>query len=627
MNNFNDEEKRTDGLSSGNDAENKAKDISAEEKGSVSDFYSEEYERKMSGNAERNRYEGNSAGVGNDSANRRNDGGNANDNPYGEAYNNPYGGAYNNPYGGRNNNYNNGYRGTYYTNPENLGRGKAVYDRTQAESVKKRERSKIITGIVFALLIFLAFVIGMSCSGSMNRSSMYNEIMDKIRNNYLFEYDEEKLDYYAGLGISTQLDAYSRILDPYEFYELINATDSEMFGFGYSLSADNKWTVTTVLTDSPMDYAVSADGTTVGLMEGDELVSVNNTSVSGKTKEELISLLDTDKITRLVINRNGRTITFNDIVRRLVRARYVEYFFVGQNGEISTNMKYYFEENGVVYTDMDNGQGNVNIYPDKITDPECYPHYRKYELEILKNADNVGYIKLDQFSYTEEEMVSMKTTDFDAAMNAFRQAYGGKGKLILDLRGNPGGYNNYCLSVASYLTYNGNSGENLRIYRMVDKNGNEVSGTQTSIRTKYDQYFDVNAEGEQIVVLTSGGSASASEMLTGAVLTYGTAIQVGRQTYGKGISQTVEPIKYVNIEVDGQRVRSAYAFYYTFAYFYTPDVKGSTSKYNNYCNQSDRNGDGVIGEGEKAMGFEPEVENLADGLYDCLARAVQLLGR
>ena len=69
------------------------------------------------------------------------------------------------------------------------------------------------------------------------------------------------------------------------------------------------------------------------------------------------------------------------------------------------------------------------------------------------------------------------------------------------------------------------------------------------------------------------GSASASELLLGALLDYKTAVQMGTNTYGKGIAQTVEElnIRGSYIDVDGKVQTDGYwAVYYTFASYYSP---------------------------------------------------------
>ena len=57
----------------------------------------------------------------------------------------------------------------------------------------------------------------------------------------------------------------------------------------------------------------------------------------------------------------------------------------------------------------------------------------------------------------------------------------------------------------------------------------------------FDEYFNVEAArtDKPIVVVTDGNSASASELLLGCLLDYGTATQIGAKSYGKGIAQTV----------------------------------------------------------------------------------------
>jgi carboxyl-terminal processing protease len=99
--------------------------------------------------------------------------------------------------------------------------------------------------------------------------------------------------------------------------------------------------------------------------------------------------------------------------------------------------------------------------------------------------------------------------------------------LILDLRGNPGGYLTTAIDVTSQFIEEGN----VLIER--DKGG--------AIQT-----FPVKgrplAPDVPLVILVDGGSASASELVTGALQDYGRATVIGSQTYGKGSVQIVEPL-------------------------------------------------------------------------------------
>ena len=129
-------------------------------------------------------------------------------------------------------------------------------------------------------------------------------------------------------------------------------------------------------------------------------------------------------------------------------------------------------------------------------------------------TDCIGKIYISQF--TED------------ASQKFAEAYQkltdqGMTKLIMDLRNNPGGLVDEAAKIANMFVEDGN----VLVYTL-DKSGNRVDYPATGEAAKI-----------PIVILTNGGSASASEILTGALKDYGIAYQIGEKTYGKGIVQGV----------------------------------------------------------------------------------------
>ncbi|MGN1041033.1 MAG: S41 family peptidase, partial [Candidatus Fimimonas sp.] len=114
-------------------------------------------------------------------------------------------------------------------------------------------------------------------------------------------------------------------------------------------------------------------------------------------------------------------------------------------------------------------------------------------------------------------------------------------------------------------------GSQLLITSLVDRNDNKQVSYRTSF---YNNYFDAPAQNGvcDIVVWTDGNSASASELLTGALRDYGTGFQIGSKTYGKGIAQTYEPLPYTGqiVKTDGTLGTGHWAIYYTFAAYYSP---------------------------------------------------------
>jgi carboxyl-terminal processing protease len=132
---------------------------------------------------------------------------------------------------------------------------------------------------------------------------------------------------------------------------------------------------------------------------------------------------------------------------------------------------------------------------------------------------NVGYIRITEFNGSVAD-------DFWNAVTALRRE--GLDNLILDLRNNPGGGLGEVLDVADHFIPEGKT-----IVTIKSRSGNE------------DVYVSEGGEqiGMSIAVLVNGNSASASELLTGALQDYGLATIVGTQTYGKGIVQSFYRIR------------------------------------------------------------------------------------
>lgn len=175
---------------------------------------------------------------------------------------------------------------------------------------------------------------------------------------------------------------------------------------------------------------------------------------------------------------------------------------------------------------------------------------------------DVGYIRLTTFMYDES------VAEMESAMALFKSS--GKTKLIFDLCGNGGGKSDVAAKIASYLVWDdGNaSGDGIVVSVNKDKNDKVVSRQTTD--SVYDDYFDVNSSSPQIVVLADSGSASASEMLLGAVTDYKTAVHVGTKTYGKGIAQGVIPLKAAQANINGEIVDSYWAAVYDIRQVFHP---------------------------------------------------------
>lgn len=139
------------------------------------------------------------------------------------------------------------------------------------------------------------------------------------------------------------------------------------------------------------------------------------------------------------------------------------------------------------------------------------------DTELLETGEFVIFV----YSFTEHI-----NRDFEKALQEFKES--GATKLILDLRNNPGGYLNASVDVASWFVPQGKI--------IVQESFSEKSGKQDIVyRSKgYDgQLPDLFS----MTVLINGGSASASEIVAGALQEHGVAKLVGTQSFGKGSVQ------------------------------------------------------------------------------------------
>src|SRR5439155_1627516 len=155
--------------------------------------------------------------------------------------------------------------------------------------------------------------------------------------------------------------------------------------------------------------------------------------------------------------------------------------------------------------------------------------------------------------------------DLQKALDKFRASHNGQVKgLVLDLRDNPGGLLNQAVQVGDEFLDGG-----LIVY---------TQGRQENQQQKYFSHRKKDFVDYPMVVLVNGGSASASEIVAGALQDQRRAITVGTQTFGKGSVQTIQPLD------DHSALRLTTARYYTpngrsiQAVGITPDVASQPPK-------------------------------------------------
>lgn len=145
-----------------------------------------------------------------------------------------------------------------------------------------------------------------------------------------------------------------------------------------------------------------------------------------------------------------------------------------------------------------------------------------------------GYIRISTFSSTTHQEFSEKLSEF---------THNGMKKLIIDLRGNPGGYLQAATKMADELI----SGKKLLVYTQ----------GKAYERQEYFASKDGLFETGEVCVLIDQGSASASEILSGAVQDWDRGTIIGRASFGKGLVQEQYDLR------DGSALRLTIARYYT----------------------------------------------------------------
>ena len=154
------------------------------------------------------------------------------------------------------------------------------------------------------------------------------------------------------------------------------------------------------------------------------------------------------------------------------------------------------------------------------------------EAKILKN--NVGYLRLKSFNNNSSGQLIKKIESFEKGKKPM--AY------ILDLRNNPGGLLNQAINITDFFLDDG---------EIVSTKGRRIIENRRFFAKRGDEL-----KGKPLIVLINNGSASASEIVAGALKDHKRAIILGEKTYGKGSVQSIIPLS------DGGGMRLTVSKYY-----------------------------------------------------------------
>ncbi len=347
----------------------------------------------------------------------------------------------------------------------------------------KRSTKKFIQ---YMLIAVLAISTGWILSAATNSSQkdtlkLITPIYETIQYITKYYYDKDSLDYeelvdYGIDGLLKSLDKFSHYISPKMLEEEEIEMKGEYGGLGMEVTWDKDMKAVEVV--APM-YGTPA--WRAGIRSGDKIIEIDGTPTS--------------------------EMTFMEAVRKL-------------RGLPGTKVKLKIYREGVKDPiELEVTREKISIIPVK---------YATFESEIGR----IGYIKLTKF---------METT-YDELKDAVNNVLSKNVKaLILDLRDNPGGYLDQAVLVASMFIQKGvivkirDTFGDEQVYEINSKVISIISTTSTKTFRKINEQVPSDLP---LVVLVNNGSASASEIVTGAIKDHERGIVVGQKTFGKGSVQS-----------------------------------------------------------------------------------------
>ena len=306
----------------------------------------------------------------------------------------------------------------------------------------------------------------------------FSEIFGKIKSDYVEPVEDKKLITEAINGMLTGLDPHSSYLDDEAFKELQVGTQGEFGGLGIEVGMEDGF----VKVVSPIEDTPAFKA---GVKSGDLVIKLDDTPVKGMTLNDAVKKMrgkpGTDIILTIVRKGEGKPLTLT-LTRAVIKIKSVKY---------------------------------------KLVEP------------------NYGYVRITQFQeHSGENLVSalkdLQTQNKGEALSG----------LVLDLRNDPGGLLNTAVSVSgAFLKPN-----DLVVYtdgRTEDAKMRLTNSRENYLRPGESDYLKnlpVWTKKVPMVVLVNGGSASASEIVAGALQDHRRTTVIGTRSFGKGSVQTIIPL-------------------------------------------------------------------------------------
>jgi carboxyl-terminal processing protease len=361
---------------------------------------------------------------------------------------------------------------------------------------KFRQASLIVIGAVLGVLISLNFsAVAQKNAGPLPIEDLraFTEVFGKIKSDYVEPVDDKKLISEAINGMLSGLDPHSAYLDPEAFKELQVSTQGEFGGLGIEVGMDETGFVKVV---APIE---DTPAWRAGLKTGDLIIKLDETNVKG--------------------------MTLNDAVKKM-------------RGKPNTQ---------ITLTVVRKGDTKPRI----ITITRAVIQVQSVKSKLLEPG--YAYFRVTQFQeHTGETLVK-------SIEKLFKDNNGPMKGIVLDLRNDPGGLLTGAVAVSATFLQN----DALVVYtegRNEDAKMKMFARPEYYMRGTKDDYLKTlpkDIKTVPMVVLVNGGSASASEIVAGALQDHKRAIVMGTQTFGKGSVQTILPLG------NGTAIKLTTARYYT----------------------------------------------------------------
>ncbi|MSQ80266.1 MAG: S41 family peptidase [Candidatus Methylopumilus sp.] len=322
----------------------------------------------------------------------------------------------------------------------------------------------------------------------------FAEVFGKIKSDYVEPVEDKKLINEALNGMLTGLDPHSSFLNMEDFKDLNQATQGEFGGLGLEVGTEDGFVkVISPIEDSPAYKA--------GLKSGDLIMKIDGASTKGLTLNDSVKKMrgkPGSKITLTVLRKSEvKPLIFN-LVRAIIKSQSVK---------------------------------------GKLAEP------------------NYVYVRVSQFQeHTGEDLAKLLKSLREQNKVPFKG-------ILLDLRNNPGGLLNSAVGVsAAFLPK-----DNLVVYtegRAADSRMHLTAIPENYLKggnNKDDYLKDLpeDIRSTPMVVLVNNGSASASEIVAGALQDHKRALIVGMQSFGKGSVQSILPMN------NGTAIKMTTARYFT----------------------------------------------------------------